>query len=251
RQFIRKEISLLKPESFLFAVSHVLKRAPGCCTIKLSSRPVKKERHEELNTEELTRMKEENASLQEQLNEQKRAINEVEAEIKSLQSNLTLEEIQAKEERLTTEERLVKLRDGVTLVKLEEQKAIQELYTQATNHWRKRIFKDLRDAITVNSQKDVKEFKEELGVEYDEDFGVNLQSFLDLLHTAISERGRSVDGTGANSVRNKAELRAESAPVDKIHSHLLAELAAVWTNSFEFPTEFPIVASFFYSFVFL
>ncbi|KAL8161339.1 hypothetical protein V2J09_012828 [Rumex salicifolius] len=140
------------------------------------------------NTEELTRMKEENASLQEQLNEQKRAINEVEAEIKSLQSNLTLEEIQAKEERLSTEaeemeERLVKLREGVTLVKPEERKAIQELYTQATNHWRrrKRMFKDLWDAITENSPKDVKEFKEELGVEYDEDVGVNLQSFLDLI----------------------------------------------------------------------
>ncbi|KAL8161649.1 hypothetical protein V2J09_013138 [Rumex salicifolius] len=81
------------------------------------------------------------------------------------------------------EERLVKLREGVTLVKPEERKAIQELYTHPTNHRRrrKRMFKDLWDAITVNSSKDVKEFKEELGVEYDEDVGVNLQSFLGLI----------------------------------------------------------------------
>lgn len=55
------------------------------------------------DSEELNKMKEENANLQEQLNEQKKAISEVEAEMKSLQSNLTMEEIQAKESKLRKE----------------------------------------------------------------------------------------------------------------------------------------------------
>ncbi|GAV57027.1 hypothetical protein CFOL_v3_00566 [Cephalotus follicularis] len=46
---------------------------------------------------------------------------------------------------------------------------------------RKRMFKELWDAITENSSKDLKEFKEELGIENDEDLGVSLHSFSDLL----------------------------------------------------------------------
>lgn len=81
------------------------------------------------------------------------------------------------------ESKLTKLRGGVTLVKPEERKAIEDLYVQAISHWRKRkrMFRDIWDAITENLPKDLKEFKEELGLEYDEDAGVNLQSFCDLM----------------------------------------------------------------------
>nr|GMD21241.1 homologous-pairing protein 2 homolog [Ipomoea batatas] len=110
------------------------------------------------------------------------------AEIKALQSNLTLEEIRAREtnqrnEAEEMEKKLTKLREGVTLVSPEERKAVEELYTETINQWRrrKRMFKDLWDAITENSPKDIKEFKEELGIEYDEDVGVSLQSFADLV----------------------------------------------------------------------
>ncbi|KAK4399930.1 Homologous-pairing protein 2 [Sesamum angolense] len=96
------------------------------------------------NNEELNQMKEENAKLQEQLNEQKKAIAEVEGEIKALQSNLTLEDIHAKRNKLGNEvkqmeEKLIKLRQGVTL--------------------------------------------EELGIEYDEDVGVSLQSHGELMQS--------------------------------------------------------------------
>ncbi|GLT34477.1 hypothetical protein SLA2020_089870 [Shorea laevis] len=109
------------------------------------------------NNEELAQMKGENSRLQCELDEQKRAVSEVEGEIKSLQSNLTLEEILNKEGKLRKEvkemeDKLDKLRGGVTL-----------------------------DAITENSPKDLKEFKDELGIEYDEDVGVSLQSFCDLM----------------------------------------------------------------------
>ncbi|GKU90353.1 hypothetical protein SLEP1_g4356 [Rubroshorea leprosula] len=143
-------------------------------------------------------MKEENSRLQNELNEQKRAISEVEGEIKTLQSNLTMDEIRSKEAKLRKEvkemeDKLDKLRGGVTLVKPEERKAIEEMYSEKISHWRKRkrMFKDLWDAITENSPKDLKEFKEELGIEYDEDVGVSLQSFCDLLqHGKKRARGQ-------------------------------------------------------------
>lgn len=119
------------------------------------------------------------------------------------------------------EEKLAKLRGGVTLVRPEERKAIEKVYSEQISHWRKRkrIFKDLWDAITENSPKDLKEFKvlycvaqrgssciwpctkfaltavlflqEELGIEYDEDVGVSLQSFSDLSqHSKKRTRGQ-------------------------------------------------------------
>ncbi|GAB4840272.1 Homologous-pairing protein 2, variant 2 [Ancistrocladus abbreviatus] len=150
------------------------------------------------DSDELNCMKEENAKLQEQLNKQRKTIGEVEGEVKALQSNLTLEEIQTKEERLRTEvedmeEKLSKLREGVTLVRPEERKLVEELYSQAISQWRKRkrIFKDIWDTITENSPKDLKEFKEELGIEYDEDIGVSLQSFCDTIpHNKKRTRGQ-------------------------------------------------------------
>ncbi|CAI9096237.1 OLC1v1032332C1 [Oldenlandia corymbosa var. corymbosa] len=136
------------------------------------------------DSEELTRMKEENAKLQEMISEQKKELSNIEGEIKALQSNLTLEEIRAREAKLRKEVedmevKLAKLREGVTLVSPEERKAVEGMFTETMNQWRrrKRMFKDLWDAITENSPKDLKEFKEELGIEYDEDVGVSLQSF--------------------------------------------------------------------------
>ena len=59
------------------------------------------------------------------------------------------------------ESKLTKLRGGVTLVKPEERRAIEDLYVQAISHWRKRkrMFRDIWDAITENLPKDLKEFK--------------------------------------------------------------------------------------------
>ncbi|KAI3911049.1 hypothetical protein MKW98_015706 [Papaver atlanticum] len=148
------------------------------------------------NSEELDRMKKENATLQQDLEEQNRAIGEVEGEIRALQSNLTLEQIRAKQAKLETEveameEKLNKLRDGVTLVRPEDRKAIEKLYLEKISHWRKRkrMFKDIWDTITENSPKDLKEFKEELGIEYDEDVGVSLQSLSELM-PQNKKRGR-------------------------------------------------------------
>ncbi|XP_020582152.1 homologous-pairing protein 2 homolog isoform X2 [Phalaenopsis equestris] len=148
-----------------------------------------------LSSQELDQMKRENSQLQEQINSQKQAVREIEAEIRVLQSNLTLEEIRSKQSKLQTEvnemeAKLEKLRNGVILVKPEEKKLIEQTFIEKMNHWRKRkrIFKDLWDAITENSPKDAKEFKEELGLEYDEDVGVSLQSFSELMNTNKKRR---------------------------------------------------------------
>ncbi|KAJ6891170.1 hypothetical protein NC651_024623 [Populus alba x Populus x berolinensis] len=108
------------------------------------------------------------------------------AEIRTLESNLTLQQIRDKEAKLRKgvkemEDKLVKLSEGVTLVRPEERKAIEEMYSEKLSQWRKRMFKDVWGVITENSPQDLKEFKEELGLEYDEDVSVSLQSFSDLL----------------------------------------------------------------------
>ena len=59
------------------------------------------------------------------------------------------------------EEKLTKLRGGVTLVSPEERKVIESLYSSTISQWRKRkrMFKDIWDSITENSPKNPKEFK--------------------------------------------------------------------------------------------
>lgn len=59
------------------------------------------------------------------------------------------------------EEKLSKLRSGVTLVKPEDKKIIENSFAEKVNQWkkRKRMFKELWDNITENSPKDQKEFK--------------------------------------------------------------------------------------------
>ncbi|KAK4788031.1 hypothetical protein SAY86_019350 [Trapa natans] len=118
------------------------------------------------NADELNQMKEENVRLQKQLEEQKKLIGEVEGEIKGLQSNLTLEQIRDRRNKLQLEvrqmeEKLEKLRGGVTLVRPEDRKMVEDVYRDKISQWRKRkrMFKDLWDAITENSPKDLKEFK--------------------------------------------------------------------------------------------
>lgn len=59
------------------------------------------------------------------------------------------------------ENKLAKLRGGVTLVRPEECKAVEETFSEKLSQWRKRkrMFKDLWDTLTENSPKDPKEFK--------------------------------------------------------------------------------------------
>ncbi|KAF6147117.1 hypothetical protein GIB67_036836 [Kingdonia uniflora] len=148
-------------------------------------------------TQDLEQMKKLNATLQLELEDQKRVTTQIEGEIRALHSNLTLEQISTKEATLRIEvekmeEKLNKLRDGISLVRPEDRKLIEGMFEEKISQWkkRKRMFKDLWDTITENSPKDVKEFKEELGIEYDEDAGVSLASFIELAPQG-KKRGRA------------------------------------------------------------
>ncbi|KAG0480234.1 hypothetical protein HPP92_010831 [Vanilla planifolia] len=148
-----------------------------------------------LNSQEIEQMKKANSQLQAEFDGQKKAIGELESEIRALQSNLTLEEIRSKQailqaEVFGAEEKLKKLRDGVILVKPEDRMLTEQTFGDMMNHWRKRkrIFKDFWDVITENLPRDVKEFKEELGIEYDEDVGVSLQSYTELTNSSKKRR---------------------------------------------------------------
>lgn len=59
------------------------------------------------------------------------------------------------------EEKLLKLREGVTLVRPEDKKAVEDMYSDKINQWRKRkrMFRDVWDTVTENFPRDIKEFK--------------------------------------------------------------------------------------------
>ena len=59
------------------------------------------------------------------------------------------------------EEKLKILSKGIQLVNPEKRKSLEIAYMEKINHWRKRkrMFKELWDAITENSPKDLKELK--------------------------------------------------------------------------------------------
>ncbi|GFP97533.1 homologous-pairing protein 2 homolog [Phtheirospermum japonicum] len=79
-------------------------------------------------------------------------------------------------------EKLIKLREEIALVSTEERQAVEKIYTNMINKLRKckRMFKDVWDKLQ-RTPKNLKEFKEELGVEYDEDVSVSLRSFGELV----------------------------------------------------------------------
>ncbi|CAD6226146.1 unnamed protein product [Miscanthus lutarioriparius] len=132
------------------------------------------------NSEELEEMKKTNAKLQEELADQKKAISEVESgEFQTsnwyyglvsglpnavnkiiFEKDLNINLLQRYEVQ-EMEEKLTKLRSGVTLVKPEDKKIIENSFAEKVNQWkkRKRMFKELWDNITENSPKDQKEFK--------------------------------------------------------------------------------------------
>ncbi|GAY47007.1 hypothetical protein CUMW_101300 [Citrus unshiu] len=117
------------------------------------------------NSEELNQMKEENAKLQEQLEEQRKAISKLEG---------------------------VKFDPGTdSRERSPIGKGVEEMFLEKLSQWRKRkrMLRDIWDPIMENSPKNLKEFKEELGIEYDEDVGVSLQSFSDLLQRGKKPKG--------------------------------------------------------------
>lgn len=59
------------------------------------------------------------------------------------------------------EEKLIKLCEGVILVRLEDKKVVEDMYFDKINQWRKRkrMFRDVWDIVIENFFRDIKEFK--------------------------------------------------------------------------------------------
>ncbi|GBG68585.1 hypothetical protein CBR_g3130 [Chara braunii] len=141
------------------------------------------------STEEMETMRAYNEKLQDEIAAIKSTVAGLESDMRSLESNLTSEEIQKKTKVLTEENKqleakLIKLREGTVLITDEEKAKIEEQYTKMISHWRKRkrIFKDLWGMITENMTKKPSEFKEEVGIETDEDAGVSIEDYSDLVN---------------------------------------------------------------------
>ncbi|KAL2643225.1 hypothetical protein R1flu_010812 [Riccia fluitans] len=81
------------------------------------------------------------------------------------------------------EAKLNTLKSGATLVKPDDREKIEMAYTLKTNLWRKRkrMFKDLWDMITEAMPNNLGEFREELGIETDEDAGVKIDDYCNLV----------------------------------------------------------------------
>lgn len=139
------------------------------------------------NSQELQELNANNEKLRKDLQSEKAALSGLEADLRILESNLTLEQIREKEQKLNldiekAEAKLDNLKQGIVLVNADEREKVQEAFVAKLSEWRKRkkMFKELWDLITESLPKDLKEFKEELGVEYDEDVQVNLQDYSNL-----------------------------------------------------------------------
>lgn len=140
------------------------------------------------NPQELQEVNAGNEKLRKELESDKATLANLEADLRILESNLTLEQITEKEQKLrlvvkTAEAKLQTLQQGVVLVNAEEREKVQEAFVARMSEWRKRkkTFKELWDLITEASPKNLKEFKEELGIEFDEDVQVNPQDYANIL----------------------------------------------------------------------
>ncbi|KAL2644135.1 hypothetical protein R1flu_011722 [Riccia fluitans] len=140
------------------------------------------------NAEELDRMRKENEQLQREISAAKTANGDLETELRSVKSNLTDSQIKQETEKLNTEipvleAKLNTLKSGATLVKPDDREKIEMAFTLKTNLWRKRkrMFKDLWDMITEAMPNNLAEFREELGIETDEDAGVKIDDYCNLV----------------------------------------------------------------------
>lgn len=115
--------------------------------------------------------------------------------VSELQGTLSLDEAVAELERVTAvvaakEERLSKLGDGSRLLSKEDKLAVEAKYFALLSAWRtrKRLVKNVADAIGESCGMKAKEFYGTVGVETDEDAGVDLAGFPQVENPAKAAR---------------------------------------------------------------
>ncbi|KAJ1655915.1 hypothetical protein IWQ61_004420 [Dispira simplex] len=134
------------------------------------------------STEELVEMDEQLESLKHELAGLKEETKELTTELSGLNSSLTNEQLEKRIAELTAEneefeERLEVLRSGDNRMSAEDKERIDKAYDEYRKYWKKRksMFKDIFDTITEHMPKKPREFMEEVGIETDEDAGVDIK----------------------------------------------------------------------------
>ncbi|KAJ1987319.1 hypothetical protein H4R33_002924 [Dimargaris cristalligena] len=133
--------------------------------------------------DELAEMDQRIEELKAQIIEQREDNKQLNTTYQGLNSSLTNEQIQARtatlmEENSGFEERLAVLRSGENVMSEDDKKRIDRAYDDNRKHWKRRktMFKDIFDAITEHMPGNRKDFMEELGIETDEQVGVDLKA---------------------------------------------------------------------------
>ncbi|KAG0582127.1 hypothetical protein KC19_3G036100 [Ceratodon purpureus] len=137
--------------------------------------------------DELDAMKKQNDQLLADVAAVRSRVSELESGLKSAETNLTLDAVVKKTKELgseveTMETKVQALREGSVLVTPEERLEVQAAYDLKLGVWRKRkkIYHELWGMITESMTENLKDLKEEIGIETDEDVRCNITDFSNL-----------------------------------------------------------------------
>lgn len=126
-------------------------------------------------------------------------VSELEKEVNYLSSQMTVEEARNKKDELEStlqqlNEKLQVLSAGIQQVDPEERKKLQQNMLYNVSKWkeRKRMAKDILDAISENANMRYKELCEQIGVETDEAVGLDMESILSKVGLTKSRENRQV-----------------------------------------------------------
>lgn len=136
----------------------------------------------EVNDEDMKQMELNISALTDELKGLQNTVNQLDKEVRNLNSSLTTEEIQAQIQQLTKEnsvlsEKLSKLKAGnVTVISKEEKDKVCEERQKYVKEWRKRkrMTNDILGAILEGYPKTKKQLFEDIGIETDEDYAVTI-----------------------------------------------------------------------------
>ncbi|KAF2363239.1 ous-pairing protein 2 [Trinorchestia longiramus] len=136
-----------------------------------------------VNEQELKALEQEVAGLSEAVGGKQQEVQQAEAALKALLSSLTTQDALSQSAKLEAESdalaaRLELLRGRQSLVCEEERRRLQQRRTDAVLQWRRRrrMARDVLDAVLEDYPKSKKELFEDVGIETDEDVGVQMPS---------------------------------------------------------------------------
>eukprot|EP00871_Galdieria_phlegrea_P001418 jgi/Galph1/2277/GphlegSOOS_G937.1 len=135
--------------------------------------------------DELQKMDEEISTKEAEYSSLSEQVAQLEKQVSLLQSQMTLEQARDKKQELEQlveqmEEKLQSLSSGIQLVDPAERRQLQQTLLQNVSQWkqRKRMAKDIFDAIAENANLKFKDLCEQIGIEDDESVGLDMEHLL-------------------------------------------------------------------------